>query len=206
MIVVVDYGLGNVGSVLNMLRRIGHTDAAISAAPDVIAAADRIILPGVGAFDEGMQRIDDAPGLRSALDEVALRRRRPVLGVCLGMQMLGTGSEEGAREGLGWIDARCVGFRGVAECQGLRVPHMGWNAVRPRRSHALGDQLPPDARFYFVHSYFMRCGCPDDVLFETEYGLSFASGVQRENIIGVQFHPEKSHRYGFLLLSAFAAL
>ena len=205
MIVIVDYGVGNVGSVQNMLRRVGRTDVVVSGDPVVVAQADKLILPGVGAFDRGMAQIDAAPQLREALDEVALRKKRPVLGVCLGMQLLGRESEEGTRAGLGWIDARCMGFRSVLAAD-LRVPHMGWNRVFPVRAHPLVDRLPEEPRFYFVHSYFMKCGDPRDVLLECSYGVRFTCGVQRGNIMGVQFHPEKSHKFGVALLSNFADL
>jgi glutamine amidotransferase len=205
MIVIVDYGVGNVGSVQNMLRRVGRDDVAVSRDPDVVARAEKLILPGVGAFDRGMEHIEGVKGLRDALDEVALRRRQPVLGVCLGMQLLGKGSEEGTRAGLGWIDARCVGFRGVIP-PGLKVPHMGWNGVTSVRRHPLVDSLPEQPRFYFVHSYFMRCEDRADVLLEASHGVTFACAVQRDNVMGVQFHPEKSHKYGVALLAAFAGL
>lgn len=205
MIVIVDYGVGNVGSVQNMLRRVGRTDVVVSGDPEVVAGAEKVVLPGVGAFDRGMEHIEGAPGLREALDEVALRRRRPVLGICLGMQLLGLGSEEGTRKGLGSIEARCVGFRSVVP-EELRVPHMGWNRVTAARPHPLVDALPPEPRFYFVHSYFMKCDDPGDVLLTASYGVSFTCGVQRDNVMGVQFHPEKSHKYGVALLGAFASL
>lgn len=205
MIVIVDYGIGNVGSVQNMLRRVGRTDVAVSHDPEVIVQAEKLILPGVGAFDRGMEQIEGAPHLREALDEVALRKRRPVLGVCLGMQLLGRGSEEGTRAGLGWIDSRCMGMRSVLP-EGLRIPHMGWNQVFPARSHPLLGRLPEKPRFYFVHSYFMKCEDPEDVLLECDYGVRFTCGVQRDNIMGVQFHPEKSHKYGLALLTSFAEM
>jgi glutamine amidotransferase len=202
MITIVDYGMGNVGSIASMLKHVGAPHR-IESDPAAIARADKVILPGVGAFDAAMERID-ADGMRGALDECALRRRVPVLGICLGMQLLTRSSEEGQRAGLGWIDATARAFRACIAGP-MKVPHMGWNAAVPRGRSPLTDGLDDASRFYFVHSYFVICGGSQRIL-ETTYGIDFDAAIQQDNIFGVQFHPEKSHRYGMRVLRNFAGL
>ena len=202
MIVVVDYQMGNVGSILNMFRRIG-VPATSSGDPAVIAAAGKLLLPGVGAFDTGMRRIRERE-LVPVLRQKALEERVPVLGICLGMQLLTEGSEEGSEPGLGWIRGHTVRFDAASMARGLKVPHMGWNTVALQRPDPLFADLDEDHRFYFVHSYHVVCDDPADVLATTHHGYAFASSVQRDNIHGMQFHPEKSHRYGLRLLKNFA--
>lgn len=202
MIVVVDYGMANVGSVLNMLRKAG-ADAVATADPDAIAAADRMILPGVGAFDSAMRRLDEL-GLIDVLGEVVVRRRVPTLGICLGMQLMLDGSEEGHLPGLGWIRGRARRFTAADMGQDLRVPHMGWNELTLRKQSRLFEGVEGPQRFYFVHSYRVVCEDPGDVLATTRYGCDFVSAMERGNVTGVQFHPEKSHRFGLRLLKAFA--
>jgi imidazole glycerol-phosphate synthase subunit HisH len=203
MIAVVSYGVSNVGSILNMLRKIGAPAVAVST-PAEIERAEKLILPGIGAFDNGMKALSDL-GLAEPLKERVVRDGVPILGICLGMQLLGQGSEEGALAGLGLLEGRCVRF-----CRGgeppLRVPHMGWNVLAPRRDSALLTGLDEHARFYFVHSYHLGCGDPVDVLATARYGVEFTAMVQRGNVWGAQFHPEKSHRYGMALLGNFARL
>lgn len=203
MIVIVDYEMGNVGSIRNMLKRVG-TDATITASIDAVRSATKLILPGVGAFDTGMQHIESL-GLTEVLNQRALRDRIPVLGICLGMQLLTRSSEEGKMPGLGWIAADTVRFRFDGQ-QGLKVPHMGWNKVRPMRNHPLFAGLDDDPAFYFVHSYFVKCDDDGDAVGCTPYGGEFASVIAHDNIWGTQFHPEKSHRFGMRLLSNFANL
>jgi glutamine amidotransferase len=198
-IVVVDYGMGNVGSILNMLRKVG-TRAEASRSVETIGQAARLILPGVGAFDAGMQSIEER-GLRQVLDEKALVEKVPVLGICLGAQLMTSSSEEGNRAGLGWIPGRTVRFSGDA---GLKVPHMGWNRVAAWRDSPLTEALPAELCYYFVHSYYIRAEHEQDVILKTTYGVEFASGIRRDNIYGVQFHPEKSHRFGLTMLKNFA--
>ena len=202
MIVIVDYGLGNLQSIRNMLRKIG-ADGVISGDPAVVRDATRLILPGVGAFDEGMRSIE-AAGLVAPLRTAALERGVPLLGICLGMQLLGRRSEEGTLPGLGFLDADVVRFA-FGDRPPLKVPHMGWNYIRPARPDPLLAGLEHDARFYFVHTYHMVCHDPADSLAEAEYGIPFCAAVRRGTIAAVQFHPEKSHRFGMRLLQNFVA-
>ncbi len=204
MIVVVNYGIGNLGSVLNMLKKVG-ADAIISSDPVEIEKADKLILPGVGAFDAGMKHLMDS-NLIGVLKEKARGRRAPTLGICLGMQMLMENSEEGELPGLGWIEGSNVRFR-IEEGNGhLKVPHMGWNTVTVKRHDSLFKDLDDEARFYFVHSYRVVCKNDSDVLATTHHGDEFVSALQNGNIMGTQFHPEKSHKFGMKLLSNFAEL
>jgi glutamine amidotransferase len=203
-LVVVDYEAGNLGSIPNMLRRLG-SEARISSDPQDVAGADRLILPGVGAFDYGMSQLEKL-GLDQALREAAIRRGVPIAGVCLGMQLMTQRSDEGERPGLGWIDAETVHFgAGRPEgLDGLRLPHIGWNYAYPVHDHPLTAELPNPSSFYFVHTYRVVCRSDDDILFGTRYsGVSFCAGFVRDNICAVQFHPEKSHRYGLDLLRRF---
>jgi imidazole glycerol-phosphate synthase subunit HisH len=204
MVTIVDYGVGNLASIANMARKAG-TDSVISGDPAVVAAADKLILPGVGAFDRGMANLEER-GLIGALNERAMERRVPTLGLCLGMQLLGRGSEEGSRPGLGWLAADSVRFKFAADAAALKVPHMGWNFIEPAAPATLIDSLPPEPRFYFVHSYYLACDNPADVMCWTTYGDRFASGIHHGNLWGTQFHPEKSHSFGLALLRNFLAL
>lgn len=200
MIAIVDYDIGNLGAIANMLRRLGAA-CEITADPEQIAASSGIILPGNGAFDACMRSLR-ATGLVPLLERKVLAEGTPLLGICVGAQMLGRGSEEGREAGLGWLEMR---VRRFPEAPGFRVPHMGWNQVRPRQTqHPLTRSMGGDPRFYFVHSYYMEPSDPADVLLVAEYGMPFAAGVARDNIVGVQFHPEKSHRFGKRMLHAFA--
>jgi glutamine amidotransferase len=201
MIAVIDYKMGNAGSILSILRRIG-AEGALTCDPEEIRRADRIVLPGVGAFDEGMARLHRL-GLASVLREQVLGRGVPILGICLGMQLLVEGSEEGTSAGLGWIPGRAVRFR---DLDGLRIPHMGWNTLRPRRPHALLENMEESARFYFVHSYHVECADPEAVLATTEYGIEFVSAVARGAAVGLQFHPEKSLRWGMEIFRRFCGM
>lgn len=200
MIAIVDYDMGNVASVANMLKRIGAAAPVLTRDPAVLAKAERIILPGVGAFDKGMRNLSDF-GLREALDDAALVRRVPILGICLGMQLLTESSEEGSAPGLGWIKGTTVRFRFPPESD-LKVPHMGWNYVAATRANPL-IRSDERTRFYFVHGYYVKCTDESEVLGTARYGGDFACAVSRRNIFGVQFHPEKSHRFGMELLQGF---
>ena len=203
MIHIVDYGMGNVGSIRSMLRRLG-VQSKLASDADVLAGATKAILPGVGTFDAGMESIE-ARGLREVLDRKATMDRIPILGICLGAQLMTLSSEEGKRPGLGWIRARAFRFPPDAENR-LKVPHMGWNDVRVSRPSALTSGLMTDSRFYFVHSYFIRVESDENRMLTTSYGVEFDSGIQADNLFGVQFHPEKSHRFGMGLLARFAEL
>jgi glutamine amidotransferase len=201
LIGILDYGIGNVGSIRNMLKKAGAASEIVHTAAE-LSACQKLILPGVGAFNEGMERLDGS-GMRSALDEANVQGK-PILGICLGMQMLGLNSEEGQNAGLGYIPFRNVRFRLAVE-QGLKVPHMGWNVVtlaKPEDSLLRG--LTGQQRYYFVHSYYAVCENPTDILLACDYGIPFTAAVARANIWGTQFHPEKSHRFGMALLKNFA--
>ncbi len=200
MIVVVDYGVGNLRSVENMLRK-AQAACAVSGDPDVILKADKLILPGVGHFAHGMQRLTES-GLIEPLNQFALELRRPVLGICLGAQILGRGSEEApGTSGLGWVEMECRRF---SEQMGLPVPHMGWNTVEVCQDNPLLPRGDDEQRYYFVHSYHMVCDRQEDVVGTTVYGQPFTSAVRNGNVLGTQFHPEKSHRFGLALIRAYA--
>lgn len=200
-VVVVHVGLGNVGSVVNALARIG-VDAKVSSDPKVVSRAARLILPGVGSFDSAMIRLERS-GLHECILEQARNNGIPVLGICLGMQLLADSSEEGSKSGFGLVPGRVARLSPRAPEDRLRLPHMGWNRAIPFGSHRLFRNIPDDARFYFVHSFGMNCEHATDVLAETTYGRTFASAVARDNVMGVQFHPEKSHGPGQTLLVNF---
>lgn len=201
MIVIIDYGMGNLNSIANMVKKVGGR-ALVSSRVEDIAGASRLILPGVGAFDNGVKSLR-AFGLLSILNKKVLEDRIPVLGICLGMQLMTRASEEGVLPGLGWFHADTRRFDLGANAEGLKVPNMGWHLVKPSHDSQLFagfDSLP---RFYFVHSYHCVCDQPGNVLATSHYGYEFCCGVHRDNIWGVQFHPEKSHRFGYQLLSNF---
>jgi glutamine amidotransferase len=204
MITVIDYGMGNLGSIVNMGKKAGG-QFQISGDPAVIAQAGKLILPGVGAFDQGMTNLRER-GLIRVLNECVLERRVPILGICLGVQLFTRRSEEGQLPGLGWIAGDTIRFQWPGATPQLKVPHMGWNSVEPAKPDPVLADLPPEPRFYFVHSYHLRCDDPADVLTWTTYGHRFASAVQHGNVRGTQFHPEKSHKFGLALLRNFIAL
>lgn len=204
MMVVVDYGAGNLASVVNMGRKAGAT-FVVSSDPAAIAAADKLILPGVGAFGRGMENLT-ARGLVPALTHAVVERKVPILGLCLGVHLFTRGSEEGGGRGLGWIAADCIRFQCDRDGSRLKVPHMGWNRVEPARPDPLLAQLPAEPRFYFVHSYRLVCDDAADVLLWTTHGVRFAAAIQRANIWGMQFHPEKSHKFGLALMRGFVGL
>ena len=205
MITIVDYGQGNLGSIANMLKKVG-AEAQISSDPAVVGAAEKLILPGVGAFESGMANLE-ARGLVAPLHRRVIEDRVPILGLCLGLQLFGTGSEEGTpRRGLGWIGAHSVRFRFAADRPAFKVPHMGWNQVVVEQPSPLFDGMPEDSRFYFVHSYHLVCDEPGIGLTTTTYGHPFTSGIVKGNILGLQFHPEKSHKFGMQLFRNFVAI
>lgn len=202
MITIVDYRLGNLGSIQNMLRRLGH-ECEITSEPARVAAATRLILPGVGAFDRGMESLD-ALGLREPLERRVREDGVPVLGICLGAQLMTRRSDEGQCRGLGWVEAETIRFFS-REPHDLPVPSMGWHDVTLPRPHWLFEGMHPDPRFYFVHAFHFVLDRPADVLATSHYGYEFAAAFAHANILGVQFHPEKSHKFGMRLLDRFAS-
>lgn len=200
-IVIVDYGMGNLGSIRNMFKYIGF-ESIVSDDLQVISNAQKIILPGVGSFDAAMNRIR-AGGFDVVIRKKAMEDAIPVLGICLGMQLLGNSSDEGNLPGLGFIDAACYRFPTM---EGLKVPHMGWNTVSQEKPSALTQGFSEDSRFYFTHSYYMKTQNSGDSLLKTHHGVTFDAAVQSKNIYGAQFHPEKSHKFGMRLFSNFAGL
>ena len=201
-IAIVDYGVGNLGAIPNMLRRLDAV-AEVTSDPRVVRAADKVILPGVGAFDAGMRRIRELD-----LEEPILARAADgaiVLGLCLGMELLFEGSEEGGEPGLALLPGQVVEFS-FAAATSLPIPHMGWNHVRPRGTSPLLSGLGDEPRFYFAHSFHAVPASEGDVIAETTYGYPFASVVGRGNVMGAQFHPEKSHRFGLQLFRNFLSL
>jgi imidazole glycerol-phosphate synthase subunit HisH len=195
---VPDFGIGNMASVIRMSNKLGF-DCSVAQTPMELHSAAKIILAGVGAFDQGMIMLEQ--GWRDALDEAVMVRKVPVLGICLGMQLLCRRSEEGRLPGLGWVDADVVRFH--VEAHGLCVPHMGWNMVRICRENSILPASQEEQRFYFVHSYHVVCFNPSEPIAYTEYGGDFVAALQHDNIFGVQFHPEKSHRFGMALMKRF---
>ncbi|KAB8043997.1 imidazole glycerol phosphate synthase subunit HisH [Janthinobacterium aquaticum] len=204
MIHIVDYGLGNVQAFANMYKRLGFEATRAKTAAE-LTGATKIILPGVGAFDKAMELLD-ASGMRPVLEDLVVEKKVPVLGICVGMQILASNSDEGKSAGLGWIPGRVRSFGSVAESSKLPLPHMGWNDVAPAPGSALFAGLESDARFYFLHSFFFDSSDPAHVSARATYGLNFGCAVSSGNVHGVQFHPEKSHHYGALLLKNFAEL
>jgi len=203
MIVIIDHGMGNLGSVANMLRKIGAKGTR-SADPEVIAKADKLVLAGIGAFDGAAERLADL-GLVELLNDLVLDRKVPTLGVCLGMQLMARSSEEGAMSGLGWLDADVRRFSFPPEAR-LPVPHMGWQEVRQTRPSPLFAAADAEQRFYFSHAYHLVCHDPTDVAATSTYGYEFAAAVHRGNILGTQFHPEKSHVFGMEIYRRFVGL
>ncbi len=202
MIRVIDYGLGNISAFLNMYKRL-NIEAAVARTPEELRQADKLILPGVGAFDHAMELLDGS-GMRGTLDELVTKQKVPVLGICVGMQILARGSDEGRSAGLGWIDGHVKGFKSLE--LDLLLPHMGWNDVQPSADARLFAGLEDECRFYFLHSFYFSCTRAQDIAAVSRYGIDFSCAVHADNIYGVQFHPEKSHHFGAQLLKNFAEL
>jgi glutamine amidotransferase len=203
MITVLNYGLGNVAAFVNIYKRL-NLSVEVAATATQLANAERIILPGVGAFDWAMTRLNES-GMRACLDDLVMLKKKPVLGVCVGMQMMAKKSDEGKLPGLGWIDAEVKRFDEAAFRQQTHLPHMGWNDVKPLSGDCLFNGLH-SPRFYFLHSYYFAAVNPDDVLGVTDYNGNFTSVARHANVFGTQFHPEKSHKWGITLLKNFAEL
>ena len=205
MIKIVDYGVGNIQAFMTLFKRIG-VEAVRARAPEELAEASHLILPGVGAFDHAMSLLN-ASGMRPRLEDMVLQQRIPVLGICVGMQMLAGGSDEGVLPGLNWVPGRVKAFATTPASRDLPMPHMGWNDVKVRRdNNKLFTDFEPEPRFYFLHSYYFDAQDKDDVAATAEYGLHFDCIVSRGHIHGVQCHPEKSHHFGAQLLKNFAVL
>jgi len=202
VISIVDYGVGNIHAIANIYKRL-NIPVRIARTAEELAGAERVILPGVGAFDWAMARLNNS-GMRVVLDDLVLSKGRPVLGICVGMQMLAKRSDEGSLEGLGWVDAEVKKFDRAAPSQRAYLPHMGWNDVEPRSQENLFREIGATGRFYFLHSYYFAPKDQNMILGVTNYGGPFAASVRVDNIYGVQFHPEKSHQWGIQLLKNFA--
>ncbi len=198
MIYIIDYGLGNLGSIQNMIKRVGGESKIIDN-PNQLTSPTKIILPGVGAFDTGMKKLNENNWI-SVLNNEVLVNKIPVLGICLGMQLMTNSSEEGNLKGLGWIDANVKKF--IFDNNSYKIPHMGWNRVKVAKDSYLFDSTESN-KFYFVHSYYVETNNPSDNLLYSNYGNEFVSAFQKENIIGLQFHPEKSHKFGINLFNKF---
>jgi glutamine amidotransferase len=201
MIVIIDYGMGNLGSIKNMLRRLG-VESIISDELDAIRQAEKLILPGVGAFDNGMKNLSEKRMI-PLLNQRVVTDGVPILGICLGMQLLTKKSEEGILPGLGWIDAETIRFK-FDNNSGLKIPHMGWNVAHGTRPSPLIEGIGEEPRYYFVHSYHVACADKSNEILQTNFGFEFTSAVQKGNIFGVQFHPEKSHKFGMKILENFS--
>jgi glutamine amidotransferase len=204
MIHIVDYGLGNLQAFANMYKRLGFESKRARTAAD-LEGATKIILPGVGAFDHAMEQLD-ASGMRPVLERLIKEQHVPVLGICVGMQILASSSEEGTAAGLGWVPGRVRSFRTTPASAQLPMPHMGWNDVNPAVDSPLFAGLETGSRFYFLHSFYFDCDNAEHALARASYGFDFSCAVAAGNVYGVQFHPEKSHHYGAALLKNFAEL
>lgn len=204
MITIIDYGLGNVLAFVNVYNRL-NIPVVVAKSVDGLAHATKLILPGVGSFDHAMQQLDRS-GMRQSIEQLVLQKAMPALGICVGMQMLAKSSDEGGLPGLGWIDGTVKKFDVSKMPQGTNLPHMGWNDVAPVVDSGLFKGMEQDARFYFLHSYYFECRQQPNVLAVSDYGGDFTCAVHRENVYGVQFHPEKSHHFGARLLKNFAEI
>lgn len=201
MIAILNYGIGNLKSIYNMFKKVG-VESIITSDIETIKKADKYLLPGVGSFNHGMKSLKEAPFFK-ILEEEVLETRKPILGICLGMQLLTNSSEEGKEKGLGWIDAQTVKFDLEDKC--LSIPHMGWNRTNPMNTNDIFKNLE-DNRFYFVHSYHVVCNNSNNLLATAHYGEKFTCSIHNDNIYGVQFHPEKSHKFGMQLLKNFGEM
>ena len=202
MISIVNYGIGNIGSLLNMLRYIG-VEANVENDPERLLMSKKLILPGVGSFDVAMNKINSITGMKEILHTKAHKEQVPILGICLGMQLMANQSEEGDLKGLGWIPGKVKRFPTNKD---FKVPHMGWNSVEVSQKNNLTDSINKESRFYFVHSYYVELEDTVNSLLSTYHGIKFESGITLNNIYGLQFHPEKSHKYGMKILESFSKI
>ncbi|MGI9581163.1 imidazole glycerol phosphate synthase subunit HisH [Chryseobacterium sp. RRHN12] len=204
MITIIDYGVGNINAFVNVYKRV-DVPVKVAKTKEDLEGAQKLILPGVGHFDHAMTQLNNS-GMREKLDELVLNQKVPVIGICVGMQMMANRSDEGIMEGLKWIDATVKKFDETKIQQVTRLPHMGWNDVKPVKDVGLFEGLQDNSIFYFLHTYYFECNNSEDIMAVTEYGGEFASAAHHENKFGIQFHPEKSHHYGEILLHNFAKL
>ena len=204
MITIIDYGVGNINAFVNVYKRVDVPVKIAKTAAD-LEGAEKLILPGVGHFDHAMSQLNQS-GMRDKLDDLVLDKKIPVIGICVGMQMMANDSDEGVIEGLKWIDATVKKFDETKINQVTRLPHMGWNDVKPVQDAPLFKGLENDAIFYFLHTYYFHCNHAENIMAVSEYGGEFTSATHHQNIYGIQFHPEKSHHYGEILLHNFAKL
>lgn len=203
MIAIINYGLGNLTSIQNMFRRLG-IDCVITSDVNEIRNASRLLLPGVGHFKKGMANLVES-GLVGLLNELVLEQQKPILGICLGAQLMTKHSEEGGVDGLGWVDANTVRFDST-KLNNLPIPHMGWTDINVTRNSGLLDGIPEDPRYYFVHSYHFDFEQPEEVIATSKYGYEFACAFNKGNVYGAQFHPEKSHKFGMKVFENFSKI
>ena len=202
-VVIIDYGMGNIQSIIRHLDHAG-VHSIVSSNPNIIIAAEKLILPGVGHFGQAMKNIRTL-GILDSLNEAVINKKTPIMGICLGMQLMAKYSEEGDQAGLGWFDGNVVRFK-IQDKLRFKVPHMGWNYAHSAKTHNILQNIPSEAEFYFVHSFHFSTDVSEDVLMNTHYAYQFPSAIQKENIFGFQFHPEKSHDVGKKLLRNFIGL
>lgn len=202
MIAIINYGLGNIEAFVNVYKKL-HIDVRVANTPADLVDASKLILPGVGAFDHAMQSFNNS-GMRADVERMVLEDKVPVLGICVGMQMLANSSAEGSEAGLGWIGGKILPFAQTTGAEGLPAPHMGWNDVSPSANTPLLLGLENEAKFYFLHSYFFKCANAGQSIATSSYGVDFSCAVNSGNVFGVQFHPEKSHHFGVQLLKNFS--
>jgi glutamine amidotransferase len=201
MVTIIDYGLGNLGSIKNMLKKVG-SDSEITNDLDIISNATKLILPGVGSFDNGMSNLEEL-GMISVLNRKVLIEKTPIMGICLGMQLFTNKSQEGVEPGLGWVDAETIKFNTDNASKKFTIPHMGWEYMEKCKDSKLLHEMYNESKYYFVHSYYVTCKDSKDILLKTNYIDDFVSAFEKDNIIGVQFHPEKSHKFGMKLFKNF---
>lgn len=204
MITIIDYGSGNIRAIANIYEKLNIT-YHIAKTPEEVVGAQKIFLPGVGAFDETISKLDST-GFRAVLDVEVLQNKVPIIGICVGMQILAESSEEGTLQGLGYIKGKVKKIDPSFLSQKPKLPHLGWNSIDIKRPHPLLQNIDPEFGFYFLHSYYFECADDHDILTTTIYGKPFASSINHDNVYGIQFHPEKSHQNGITLLHNFAKL
>jgi glutamine amidotransferase len=205
MIAIIDTGIVNVGSVRNMLMHIGASEPVITNDKAIVQQATKIVLPGIGHFDEAVKKLHQLD-LFEVLNQKVIMQKTPILGICLGMQLITKRSEEGKLKGFGWIDADTVKFNFLNQDKQIRLPHMGWNTLKITQENTILESSYSEARYYFVHTYHVKCNCQKDVMATSTYGVEFHAAICKDNIMGTQFHPEKSHKYGMEIFKRFITL